>query len=123
LRHLYNRDAELGRWLRTKNVVENIGGIIFVHGGLNEFHLKGNYTINELNSIAKKYYGIVPIIENLKSERDRIVISGINSPFWDRRLNLDLQHHAALKMSGAAVKETTQEQLDSILAITMPKRL
>ncbi|ULC58177.1 metallophosphoesterase [Flaviramulus sp. BrNp1-15] len=114
--YLYSEHTELGKWLRTKNIIEKIGDIIFVHGGLNKFHYKGAYSINELNNIAKDYYGIVPNIENLKNERDRIVISGINSPFWDRRLNLDFKHKMALKTDGIDIEPTTQEELDSILS-------
>ena len=31
---LYDEHSELGRWLRTKNVVEKIGDIMFAHGGI-----------------------------------------------------------------------------------------
>ena len=31
---LYDLDTELGRWLRSKNIIEEIGGYAFMHGGL-----------------------------------------------------------------------------------------
>ena len=33
LMYLYSDQSELGRWLRSKNIVEKIGSAIFVHGG------------------------------------------------------------------------------------------
>ncbi|WP_431167449.1 metallophosphoesterase [Tenacibaculum halocynthiae] len=115
LRFLYSNKTELGKWLRTKNIVEKIGDLIFVHGGLNKFHYEGNYSITELNNIAKNYYGIVTSLKNLKEERDKYVIGSINSPYWDRRLNLDFKHSTALLMNGSSVEKTSGDDLSNIL--------
>ncbi|WP_418509574.1 metallophosphoesterase [Corallibacter sp.] len=115
IKQLYSQDSELGRWLRTKNIVEKIGTIIFVHGGLNKYHLENAYDISELNTIARKYYGKVPSKTNIENDRDEIIVSGINSPFWDRRLNLDTKHKLALKASGIDINPTTQETVNAIL--------
>ena len=115
LKFLYSDSTELGKWLRSKNIVEKIGDIIFVHGGLNILHVNGNYSLKELNQIAKKYYGVEPTTKYLLDERDRVVISGINSPFWDRRLHLDFNHKTALTFSGVNVKTTNQQELNEIL--------
>ncbi len=37
LADIYNESSELGRWLRTKNVAEKIGDLLFMHVA---YHLK-----------------------------------------------------------------------------------
>ncbi len=115
LRRLYAEESVLGKWLRSKNIIEKIGNNIFVHGGLNAYHLKGKYAISELNAISKRYYGVPPTEESVKNERDRNLISSINSPFWDRRLNFEWKYKIVFKLNGIDAKATTQSELDSIL--------
>lgn len=115
VKYRYSQNSEMGKWLRTKNIVEKIGDIVFVHGGLNEFHKEGDYTLKELNATARKYYGIRTSKDSSIPYRDKIVVSGISSPYWDRRLNLDSKHMISLIGDGIFIKKTTQEELDSIL--------
>lgn len=115
MRYLYSEKSELGKWLRSKNIIEKIGNNIFVHGGLNVYHLRGKYTISELNNITRKYTGIAPTEENLKVSRDRPILSTVNSPYWDRRLNLEWKNKIMFKLNGIDAKATTQSELDSIL--------
>ncbi|WP_316767702.1 metallophosphoesterase [Pedobacter frigiditerrae] len=115
LRRLYTAESVLGKWLRCKNIIEKIGGNIFVHGGLNSYHLKNRYTISELNAIAKHYYGVYPTEKSVRNERDRNLISSINSPFWDRRLNFEWKYKIMFKLNGIDAKATTQNELDNIL--------
>ncbi|MGF1922971.1 MAG: metallophosphoesterase [Bacteroidia bacterium] len=123
LRKLYAKESVLGKWLRSKNIVEKIGDDIFVHGGLNKFHLQGKYTIMELNSIAKRYYGVYPSEKSVKSERDRQLISAINSPFWDRRLNFEWKYKIVFKINGVDATATTPAELDAILKFYDAKRI
>jgi hypothetical protein len=123
LRYLYSEKSELGRWLRSKNIVEKIGDNIFVHGGLNTFHLRGKYSIAELNTISRNYNGIWPAEEKVKNKRDRPVLSATNSPFWDRRLNLDWKYKIMFTLYGIDAKATTQNELDSILNFFRASRL
>ncbi len=115
LRRLYAAESVLGKWLRSKNIIEKIGDNIFVHGGLNNYHLKGKYSLTELNAIAKRYYGVYPTEKNVRNERDRNLISSINSPFWDRRLNFEWKYKIVFKLNGIDAQATTQSQLDNIL--------
>lgn len=115
LRYLYSDKSELGKWLRSKNIIEKIGANIFVHGGLNSIHLGGKYTIKELNTISRNYYGVFPSEESVKSDRDRPLISSIDSPFWDRRLNFDWKYKIIFILNGVDAKATTQTELDNIL--------
>jgi hypothetical protein len=49
----YGINSELGRWLRTKNTIEKIGDILFVHGGISQDLLNLDLTIKEINQIVR----------------------------------------------------------------------
>lgn len=115
LRYLYSEHSELGKWLRSKNIIERIGDYLFVHAGLNTLHSNGNYSIAELNNISRTYNGIIPVEENIKNKRDRPVLSSVNSPYWDRGLNFDWKYKIVFKLNGVDKKETSQSELDSVL--------
>jgi hypothetical protein len=46
---LYGKDTVLGRWLRTRNIVEKIGGTVFVHGGIEPALFKEKADLEALN--------------------------------------------------------------------------
>jgi hypothetical protein len=52
----YNDQTELGRWLRTKNVVEKIGDILFMHGGISSPVNRMSLNPNEINSMVRPFY-------------------------------------------------------------------
>jgi hypothetical protein len=74
-------NSELGRWLRTKNVIEKIGNNLFVHGGISPELLNTKLTIDEINHIARASYGLPD------SEMDKItqLIYSTNGPLWYRK--------------------------------------
>ncbi|MCR5887100.1 metallophosphoesterase [Hymenobacter sp. J193] len=49
----YNRTTVLGRWLRSKNVVEKIGATLFVHGGLSPEVVGQKLPLSKLNDLAR----------------------------------------------------------------------
>ncbi|MEG3048866.1 MAG: metallophosphoesterase [Thermomonas sp.] len=53
---LFGNDAFLGRWLASKNTVEVINDILFVHGGLHPSLAKATYTLDDLNRIVRAQY-------------------------------------------------------------------
>lgn len=53
---LFAEDTELGRWLRTKNVMERVGDILFVHGGISEAVNHMSIQPEALNSLVRPYY-------------------------------------------------------------------
>jgi len=53
---LLGDDAFLGRWLMSKNTVEVINGILFVHGGLHPTLAELPYTLDDLNLIVRAEY-------------------------------------------------------------------
>lgn len=115
LAYLYSQNSEIGKWLRTKNIVEKIGDMAFVHGGINKLHRQGKYSFKMLNDIARKYYGTWTSRDNFKQNKDGVVVSSPNSPYWDRRLNLDFKTKMALLGNGVNLNATTQQDLDEIL--------
>ena len=113
--HLYGENSELGKWLRSKNIIEKIGSHIFVHGGLNKFHLQQKITLEEMNTIARKHFGKEIPLEKPNDQRIASIISPINGPYWDRRLNLDWKVKWTYLFNGIDAEETPQSDLNNIL--------
>lgn len=49
IQDLYGPETELGRWMRTKNVVIKINDILFVHGGISPDLIQYGYSIQSIN--------------------------------------------------------------------------
>lgn len=79
---LYGGNDELWRWLHTKNVIEKIGDILFVHGGISPQFLQLKETVVGINRRIRPYYNrskelfIDPLLN--------IVFNSDASPFWYR---------------------------------------
>ena len=56
-KEMFGNNTELGQWLRTKNTAVKIGSTLYVHGGISLDMIEEKYTLDEINTIAKKYYG------------------------------------------------------------------
>ena len=80
-KELFGVHTELGRWLRTKNTVVKIGNSIYVHGGLSIDMVQNNYSLDDINTIAKKYYGN-PDRKNI--EEAALVFDTKRGPLWYR---------------------------------------
>lgn len=78
---LFGPDAEIGRWLATKNIVERVGNILFAHGGISAYVNGLNISLKELNEITRPYYTDT----TYKYSNDRLnVIYSDFGPFWYR---------------------------------------
>lgn len=53
---LFDDKAFLGRWLMSKNTVEVINGVLFVHGGLHPKLADLPYTLDDLNRLVRARY-------------------------------------------------------------------
>lgn len=79
--NLYGEHSELGRWLRTKNVTEKIGDVLFMHGGISGIVNYMELSLNRLNKLVRPFYGDTtyyyedPKVDVLYSEL---------GPFWYR---------------------------------------
>lgn len=79
---LYYGNDPLWHWLCTKNIVEKIGNILFVHGGISEDLMKLNMSVSEINNLARPYYAKANQV--FKDPFLRIIFNSENSPFWYR---------------------------------------
>ncbi len=80
---LFSVDSELGRWLRSKNVVEKIGKTIFVHGGISPEMANSRIRLEDMNKYARQYYGMDKFRLEQKGGGGTAVFSKIG-PMWYR---------------------------------------
>jgi hypothetical protein len=76
----YTLNTELGRWIRSKNCIEKIGDIIFVHGGISKDFPSKEFSLDEINSNFRKSLDA----DLTKEEARNDVYIGKNSPIWYR---------------------------------------
>lgn len=91
---LHDSSTELGRWLRSKNIMERIGDYAFVHGGLSPEVSSLNLTYDEINN-----YGRMEMNGTCSGDKCEMV-TGSYGVYWYR---------------GMAREELTQQQVDDIL--------
>lgn len=78
---LFGQQAELGRWLSTKNITERIGYILFSHGGFSPYMNKAQIPLNQINDTARLYY--YDTRNELPSIYSNLLFSEYG-PFWYR---------------------------------------
>jgi hypothetical protein len=78
---LYGENSELGRWLRTKNVMEKIGDVLFMHAGISAAVNRQDLSTVKLNKLVRPFYADSlfdfknPVVDTLYSDL---------GPFWYR---------------------------------------
>jgi hypothetical protein len=79
---LYDGNGELWRWLQTKNIIEKIGRLLFVHGGISQMVNEFPYSLVEINQLARGYYPReeIPSSESLH----HFIFRSCNSPLYYR---------------------------------------
>lgn len=84
---LFGPDAEIGRWLATKNIAERIGDMLFTHGGISSYvnHLK--IPLKEINEISRPFY--TDTTYEYKDNRLGVLFSDFG-PFWYRGYYKDI---------------------------------
>lgn len=55
---LFDENTELGRWLRSRNVIEKIGNNLFVHAGLSKEFMDRDLPLDLVNNTMRQYLGI-----------------------------------------------------------------
>ena len=82
---LYGADTELGRWLRSKNVIEKDGDFLVLHGGVSAPLLQKQLSLEAINQMCRPYYAAsrANIPDSLK------VFFGQDALFWYRGYFLD----------------------------------
>ena len=104
VRYIYSNRSELGKWLRTKNVIEKIGGYLFVHAGLSTELLEHDLRLGDINGTVRTYFDQDVYSEPLE---DRVAqfLYGSKGPFWYRGLAVDHEKY----------RKVGQDQLETIL--------
>jgi hypothetical protein len=96
---LYGANSELWSWLLTKNVVEKIGDLLFVHGGISKELLQLNLSLTQINDLARPHYQSAykaftnPVLDT--------ILTNDKSPLWYR---------------GYYTNSIIEEDIDAILA-------
>jgi hypothetical protein len=80
---LFSDSALLGRWLASKNVVEVINGVAFVHGGLHPDLAKYSLSLDEINQIVRDDYR-TPYYSPVTVTKESFLRSGTTGPAWYR---------------------------------------
>lgn len=79
--NLYSDQTELGRWLRTKNVTEKIGNILFMHAGISDVVNYMELPVSKINKLVRPFYSDTTY--NYKDPKVEILYSDLG-PFWYR---------------------------------------
>ncbi|HNR15575.1 MAG TPA: metallophosphoesterase [Chitinophagaceae bacterium] len=53
---LYGEQSELGRWLRTKNVIQKVGDVLYVHGGVSAIMNTMELPVAKVNELVRPFY-------------------------------------------------------------------
>jgi calcineurin-like phosphoesterase family protein len=94
---LFGADAEIGRWLATKNVTERIGDVLFTHGGISQYLNMMNIPLKDLNDLTRPFY--TDTTYEYKDNRLNLLYSDLG-PFWYRG------YYTAPKASMAQIDST-----------------
>ena len=96
---LYGENSELGRWLRSKNIVEKIGDVLYMHGGISAYVNTMDASLSKINDLARPFYPDTTF--KYPDIRTEILFSDYG-PFWYRG------YYAGKELA-------TQQQVDSTL--------
>ncbi|MGQ4661460.1 metallophosphoesterase [Lysobacter sp. F6437] len=80
---LFDDNALLGRWLASKNVLEIINGVAFVHGGLHPDIAKYGLPVEEINRIVRAGYRSL-YYTPVEVTRESFLRSSTTGPAWYR---------------------------------------
>ncbi len=81
---LYAPNTELGRWLRTKNIIERIGKNLFLHGGVSQAVNEQNHSLKKINSLVRPLYDMDGLDSILNAANAMVYFNNLTSPFWYR---------------------------------------
>lgn len=115
----FDHNSELGRWLRTKNVVEKIGDYVFCHAGISPELTRTRLGLAEINRISRQHLGKPN--EEIISEDARAIFDLKTGIFWYRGAAKNLASKeditAALQFAGAkrmVIGHTLQPDLTAL---------
>ena len=92
---LYGSNTELGRWLRSKNIIEKVGDYAFMHGGISPQVSAFNLTYDQINDYGRQEMDGIPC-----ANAECTVVNGSSGIYWFR---------------GMAYSQLTQLEVNGIL--------
>jgi hypothetical protein len=95
---LYYGNNEIWRWLRTKNIIEKIGSLLFVPCGISPAVNVLPYSLQQINDLARKFYTEVELLST-NPEAELLIVS----------------KESPLKYKGYFDGSATEEQIDHTL--------
>lgn len=106
---LLGRTSELGRWLRTKNLMEKIGDHLFVHGGISNEVNNLSLSIEQINDLARRSYDY----PSNPDATTAILFDTRSSPLWYRLYYLETDKKVDAR--GDVKYKATSKQVDRTL--------
>lgn len=100
---LYGENSEIGRWLRTKNIVEKIGPILFAHGGISPEINRMDISLSRINEISRPFY---PDTNYVYPDQKIDTIFSDLGPFWYRG------YYKAVRLASTAQIDSTLEKFN-----------
>ena len=97
---LYSKDTELGKWLRTKNIIEKIGDNLCMHAGVAPQINKLKMRLQDINTKCRPFYDKAAKMEKNVDPSVADFFAGSTSLFWYRG------YFAEPKATEAEVDET-----------------
>ncbi len=84
----FGKDTEMGRWIRDRHLALTMGENLFVHAGLSLDLVNDNYTISEINSLAR-WIGTAPADRTASNARNAKLYDGTIGITWYREMVKD----------------------------------
>lgn len=114
---IYGQNSELGKWLRSKNIVEKVGDILFMHAGISKQINDLNLSVNQLNELARPWYDKADSTNIVGDTRLRLLFDRKLSPFWYRDYFLESQGKVSVGSNVLMVSyKTTENVIDEVLS-------
>lgn len=82
--NLWKEDSELGRWLRTRNLMQVVGDNMIVHAGLSREFMKRKETVPQMNGCIGKNLSLSKKDRQEASATSAFVFNTRTGPFWYR---------------------------------------
>ncbi len=79
---LYHGNQELWRWLCSKNILEIVGKILFVHGGISPTILQKNLTVRQINDLVTPWYHRLADLP--ETDPAFLLLHSEDAPIWYR---------------------------------------
>jgi hypothetical protein len=95
---LLGEHTELGRWLRSKNIIERVGDMLYVHGGISADINNLGLSAKKINELSRPFYADTSF--NYPDPRIGVIYYD-NGPFWYRGY-----YGGNVRASGALVDST-----------------